>query len=119
MEAWDTDMSGKTKFKVGVEPQTFTGTPIELTEPYVGDDEYARGGTGAGRTLFIPNDEPRLLTNEEIAIQFHYTYEALAPSFGWNPQKESSVAWEDLPETNKQLMIATVAALLARGVIKK
>ncbi len=45
---------------------------------------------------------------EEIASQFHYWYEKLAPSFGYETRKESAVEWKDVPENNKNLMIAVV-----------
>lgn len=71
--------------------------------------------TGMPRPKAVPN---RLDTAEEIAKTFHYTYEALAPLFRWETQTASRTSWEDLPDKNKNLMIATVASLLASGVIK-
>lgn len=55
---------------------------------------------------------------EHIAQRFHDAYELLAPEYGWKPQAESSVAWEDVPAPNRNLMIATVTELLNRGVIR-
>lgn len=55
---------------------------------------------------------------EKIAAAFHATYERLAPTYGYTTSPDSSVAWEDVPAANKDLMIATVAALLQAGVIQ-
>ena len=55
---------------------------------------------------------------EVIARQFHVTYEAHAPEHGWETQQVSRVLWDQLPKANRELMIATVQALLNRGVIK-
>jgi hypothetical protein len=54
---------------------------------------------------------------EAIARAFHDAYERLAPDFGYRTREESAVPWEDVPEANKKLMIATVDALIAEGVI--
>lgn len=59
---------------------------------------------------------------EDLARLFHETYERLAPSLGYQTRPESAVAWEDVPEDNRALMIATAAAVLealeARGVLR-
>lgn len=52
-------------------------------------------------------------TPEELARRFHETYERLAPSFGYETRPESAVAWEDVPEANRRLMIATVREVFA------
>ena len=49
---------------------------------------------------------------ETVARQFHETYERLAPQFGYKTSEASAVPWEDVPEQNKELMIATVDAML-------
>ena len=49
---------------------------------------------------------------EALARRFHETYERLAPSHGYETRKESAVAWENVPEQNKSLMIAVCAELL-------
>lgn len=46
---------------------------------------------------------------EKIAHLFHETYEELAPSFGYETRKESAVPWEQVPENNRNLMIAVAA----------
>jgi len=51
------------------------------------------------------------MTNEEadeLARKFHETYEALAPSFGYNTRSDSAVPWAQVPEANRKLMVATV-----------
>jgi len=54
---------------------------------------------------------------EKIAQAFHEAYERLAPQFGYETREASAVAWENVPAQNKALMTATVAALLASGVL--
>lgn len=49
---------------------------------------------------------------ESIARRFHDEYERLAPSFGYETRPDSAVAWEDVPEPNRRLMVATIAAVL-------
>lgn len=43
---------------------------------------------------------------ERIARAFHETYERLAPKFGYETRRESAVAWDEVPEQNRALMIA-------------
>jgi len=50
---------------------------------------------------------------EKIAKLFHTYYELLAPECGYSTRKESAVKWEDVPSANKQLMRATVDAVLS------
>lgn len=52
-----------------------------------------------------------------IAKAFHETYERLAPTYGYQTRKETSVSWEEVPDNNQQLMVGVVADLLDRGVI--
>lgn len=54
---------------------------------------------------------------EEIAYAFHATYEHLAPEYGYETREASAVPWKDVPEANKNLMIAVVRSLIADGVI--
>lgn len=51
---------------------------------------------------------------EQLARLFHEAYEELAPSFGYKTRKDSAVPWEDVPEKNKRLMIATAERVLER-----
>ena len=55
---------------------------------------------------------------EHIARAFHEAYERLAPEFGYATRAESAVPWASVPESNRRLMVATVEALLASGVIR-
>jgi len=54
---------------------------------------------------------------EFVAMKFHQTYERLAPNFNYKTRESSAVPWEEVPETNKNLMIAVVKKLLEEGVI--
>jgi hypothetical protein len=49
---------------------------------------------------------------EQLARLFHETYERLAPLFGYETREASAVPWEEVPESNKKLMIAVCAELL-------
>jgi hypothetical protein len=51
-----------------------------------------------------------------LAKRFHETYERLAPQFDYKTREESKVAWDDVPEANKNLMIATCAEILKQGI---
>ena len=53
-----------------------------------------------------------------IAVDFHETYERLAPQFGWETQEVSRVDWKDLPDNQKRLMEAVIGDLLDRMVIR-
>jgi len=50
---------------------------------------------------------------ESVARLFHETYERLAPTFGYETREATRVSWDNMPERNKRLMIATTAELLA------
>ena len=64
-------------------------------------------------------NEPRVLSHDEyVAMVFHRTYERLAPQFGYETRPESAVAWDDVPENNRNLMMAVVHELTARGLIR-
>lgn len=54
---------------------------------------------------------------EAVAREFHESYEDFAVGAGWKTQDASSVPWEQIPEANRQTMLATVGDLLARNVI--
>ena len=51
-------------------------------------------------------------TPVEIAAAFHHVYETLAPEFGYKTRPESQTTFEELPQANRDLMIATVRAVL-------
>lgn len=65
-----------------------------------------------------PGEVPALRSPEQVAEAFHVLYEALAPESGYETRAESAVPWAGVPEANKSLMIATVSALMERGVIR-
>lgn len=52
-------------------------------------------------------------TAEQIAQAFHEHYERLAPDFGYKTRRDSAKPWTEVPEQNRRLMVATVAAVLA------
>lgn len=60
---------------------------------------------------FLASHEP-----EEVARFFHETYERLAPDFGYSTRKDSAVQWKDVPEKNKQLMIAVASEVIKRFI---
>lgn len=49
---------------------------------------------------------------ERWARRFHELYEELAPGFGYATREESRKPWEEVPQKNRELMIA-----VARGVV--
>jgi hypothetical protein len=54
------------------------------------------------------------MTAEELARFFHETYERLAPEFEYETREESATAWDEVPEKNRRLMIATCAEVLRK-----
>ena len=54
---------------------------------------------------------------EELAMNFHETYERLAPQFGYKTREESAVQWKDVPENNRQLMIVVAEEIMKRFFI--
>ena len=52
-------------------------------------------------------------TVEATTRLFHETYERLAPSFTYKTRRSTAVAWENVPESNRRLMLATVREVLA------
>src|SRR5690554_1417082 len=59
------------------------------------------------------SDTPPPELVDRLARMFHENYERLAPSFGYETRRESAVPWDEVPEQNRSLMRATVAAALA------
>lgn len=47
-----------------------------------------------------------------MARAFHEAYEKLAPRFGYKTREESAVSWAEVPEANRELMIATCSLVL-------
>jgi hypothetical protein len=54
------------------------------------------------------------MTPEMLAQRFHETYERLAPQFGYETRRESAKPWSEVPENNKQLMVAVCGEIAAR-----
>jgi hypothetical protein len=50
---------------------------------------------------------------ETLAQAFHENYELLAPEYGYKTREASAVPWDEVPDNNKQLMVATARAALA------
>lgn len=77
--------------------------------------------TAPRRHLMAQSDAEGVPWNIAVARAFHENYEALAPSFGYETRKESAVAWEDVPDQNKMLMVAVVTTLfddLGNGLLR-
>jgi hypothetical protein len=54
---------------------------------------------------------------EQVARAFHEAYERLAPQYGYETREASAVPWDEVPEQNRELMVATVTDLLERAVV--
>jgi hypothetical protein len=54
------------------------------------------------------------LSAELLARTFHESYERLAPSFGYATRDDSRQPWEEVPEPNRRLMVATAEAVIAK-----
>lgn len=54
---------------------------------------------------------------EAVARAFHETYERLAEAHGYETRAESAVPWDEVPEANRDLMVAVALDLLSRGAI--
>ena len=52
------------------------------------------------------------LTAEQLAKEFHNTYENFAENNGWKTQKDCRVKFDDLPDKNKETMIDTCQHIL-------
>jgi hypothetical protein len=52
------------------------------------------------------------MTPEQLAEQFHITYERMAPSFGYQTRKATAVPWTELPANNRNLMVAVCGVIL-------
>lgn len=67
-----------------------------------------------------PPRRPKPITRdmaEEVAKFFHEAYEKLAPDHGYETRQDSRTDWSQVPEANRELMIATAYALLDGGWI--
>ncbi len=47
-----------------------------------------------------------------VAQLFHEAYERLAPEHGYKTREASAVPWDDVPEDNRALMVATAEAVI-------
>jgi hypothetical protein len=54
---------------------------------------------------------------EMIAKAFHESYERLAPGHDYETRQASAVPWEEVPEANRNLMVAVAQELLDNGTI--
>lgn len=54
---------------------------------------------------------------QAIARRFHTTYERLAPKHSYQTRAASAVPWEQVPQHNRELMVAVVQELLLADVI--
>lgn len=52
-----------------------------------------------------------LIAAEDLARQFHETYERLAPTFNWDTQEASREPWDNLPDNQRDLMVAVIEEL--------
>src|SRR4029078_5867102 len=50
--------------------------------------------------------------SSSLAQRFQETYERLAPDFGYRTREASAKPWDDVPEQNLALMIATCAEII-------
>lgn len=66
----------------------------------------------------FPDRITRDLEAEKIAQAFHDSYEAIAPVLGYKTRTASAVPWDEVPEANKQLMVATARNLLDQHKIQ-
>lgn len=54
-------------------------------------------------------------TAEALARKFHETYERLAPDHGYETREASAKPWDEVPEQNRNLMIAVCQELIDDG----
>ena len=52
------------------------------------------------------------ITSERLAELFHENYERLAPEYGYKTRDASAKPWEEVPETNRRLMVAVAGEVL-------
>lgn len=55
----------------------------------------------------------------ELAQAFHEAYERLAPDYGYETREASAKPWSEVPQQNRDLMVASIADLMRRGIIKR
>ncbi len=75
--------------------------------------QLATAGKIGGTPAFTRSLEMNHLEPEKLAQIFHETYERLAPYFNYTTRRATAVPWAQVPDTNKQLMIAVATEVLA------
>jgi hypothetical protein len=81
--------------------------------PHCPVEPVAEGRTLADAITAWNTRTPAVATDEGVARLFHETYERLAPQFSYETRKASAVPWEQVPENNRNLMIAVAAEVRA------
>lgn len=66
----------------------------------------------------FPERITRDLDAEAIAKAFHEGYERIAPELGYKTREASAVPWDQVPDQNKRLMVATTRWLLDQHLIQ-
>ena len=65
------------------------------------------------RLIFINRMEVNLYGQQvNLAVWLHNTYEELAKKEGWDSQKSCKVLFENLPKTNKNVMLEMAKKIL-------
>ena len=64
------------------------------------------------RSVPAPTQLAERPTPEQLAQKFHELYETLAPQFNYTTRKASAKPWTDVPENNRNLMIAVCGEIL-------
>lgn len=81
--------------------------------------ELRPGYLAAAEWLDPSYDAPRGPgATEWLAQQFHEAYERLAPSYSYQTREASAKPWAEVPENNRQLMVATVDDLIRTGRLR-
>lgn len=78
-------------------------------------EQVGAAGSRSGRPTDSQEDGSEEVA--KIARAFHDEYEAQAQRHGWATQEATRTAFDDLPAANRLTMLATVRALLGRGII--
>lgn len=52
-----------------------------------------------------------------VAQAFHEAYERLAPEFAYETREASAVPWKDVPQNNKELMIAVAREIMNNNAV--
>lgn len=61
-------------------------------------------------------DDGRAALALAVARRFHETYERLAPAFGYETRRESAVPWDDVPQDNRDLMVAVASFIVGEFI---